>query len=144
MIAIDTNVLLRYLLDDDRAQSAKARRLIESHDVVLLTDAVLVETAWTLTGKRYGLDREEVCSVITRLFEDPAFRFEDDQIVWRALTDYRGIEPVRVGGKSRLAGFADALIANKARWIAERAGESLQGLYSFDRAAGVLPGVRLL
>ncbi len=142
MIAIDTNVLLRYLLDDDKTQSAKARRLIRRHESILLTDAVLVETVWTLTGKRYGLERDEISSVINRLFEEPAFCFENNQTVWRALGDYRNAEPIKVGSKHKVADFADALIANKARWIAEDAGHSFQGLYSFDAAAGALPGVR--
>ncbi|MDA0758984.1 MAG: type II toxin-antitoxin system VapC family toxin [Proteobacteria bacterium] len=142
MIALDTNVLLRYLLDDDKTQSAKARRIIGRHDEILLADAVLVETVWTLTGKRYGLDKDEICSVISHLFEEPAFFFEDDQTVWRALGDFRNAEPVTVGGKRKEADFADALIANKAQWIAANAGHSFQGLYSFDAAAGVLPNVK--
>ncbi len=44
MIAIDTNVLLRYLLDDDPQQSPKATALIKSGKPVLITDVVLVET----------------------------------------------------------------------------------------------------
>lgn len=143
MIAIDTNVLLRYLLDDDKTQSAKARRLIKRHDLILLTDAILVETVWTLTGKRYGLDKDEISSVITHLFEEPGFHFENDQVVWRALGDYRSAEPVKVGRKRKTADFADALIANKARWIAEDAGHVFQGLYSFDAAAGVFPDVKV-
>lgn len=143
MIAIDTNVLLRYLLDDDKTQSAAARRLIRRHGSILLTDAVLVETAWTLTGKRYGLGRDEMCSVISRLFEEPTFCFENDQTVWRALGDYRNAEPVKVGRRRKVADFADALIVNKARWSAENAGHSFQGLYSFDAAATALPGVKV-
>ncbi|HFE38753.1 MAG TPA: PIN domain-containing protein, partial [Gammaproteobacteria bacterium] len=48
MIAIDTNVLLRYLLWDDKPQAAKADRLINGTEPVLVTDVVLVETLWTL------------------------------------------------------------------------------------------------
>ncbi len=141
MIAIDTNVLLRYLLDDEKVQSSKARRLLRRHDSVLLTDTVLVEAVWTLTGKRYGLDRDDICSVINRLFEEPTFRFEHDQTVWRALGDYRAAEAVKVGGRRKRADFADALIVNKARLVAENAGESLQRVYSFDAAAGALAGI---
>jgi hypothetical protein len=56
--------------------------------------------------------------VIARQFEEPAFCFEDNQTVWRALGDYRNAEPENVGRKRKAADFADALIANKARWIA--------------------------
>ena len=53
MIAIDTNILLRYLLNDNEEQSRKARRLIKGENKVLVTDVVLVETLWTLKGKKY-------------------------------------------------------------------------------------------
>jgi predicted nucleic-acid-binding protein len=142
VIAIDTNVLLRYLLDDDKAQSAKARKLIRRHDRILLTDAVLVETTWTLSGKRYNLGKDDICQVISHLFEEPAICFEDNQTVWRALGDFRNADPIKVGKKRKAADFADALIANKSRWVAENAGYPFRGLYSFDAAAGELPNVK--
>ena len=59
MIAIDTNVLLRYLLDDDTEQSPKAKKIIMGTDKVLLTDIVITETVWTLKGKKYKLDKKQ-------------------------------------------------------------------------------------
>ena len=53
MIAVDTNMLLRYLLNDDAAQADIAASLIKGSDTVLITDVVLVETLWTLSGKKY-------------------------------------------------------------------------------------------
>ena len=50
MIAVDTNVLLRYILQDDVEQANKAASLIKKNSVVLITDVTLVETAWTLKG----------------------------------------------------------------------------------------------
>src|SRR5438552_11656093 len=61
MIAVDTNVLLRRLLDDDATQAEKARRLFETNESVLVTDVVLAETVWTLTGKRYGAGKGRPC-----------------------------------------------------------------------------------
>lgn len=58
MIAVDTNVLLRRLLDDDVVQTERARRLVEGAREVLITDVVLAETIWTLKGKRYKARRE--------------------------------------------------------------------------------------
>ena len=140
MIALDTNVLLRYLLNDDKAQSAKARRLVRKNDSILLTDVVLVETVWTLRGKRYAYDKGTICEVITRLFEEPAICFEDDQAVWRALMDYRNAKPVRVAGKVKIADFADALIVNKAKDQVVGMGQPFEGLYTFDAGARELPG----
>jgi predicted nucleic acid-binding protein len=53
VIAVDTNVLLRYLLWDDERQALKADRLMNGPAAVLITDVVLAETLWTLKGKKY-------------------------------------------------------------------------------------------
>lgn len=47
MLAVDTNVVVRFLLNDDPAQAAVARRLVENHDVRVPT-TVLLETEWVL------------------------------------------------------------------------------------------------
>lgn len=52
MIAVDTNVLLRYLLNDDAERDDTAAGLIKGSDTVLITDVVLVETLLTLGGKK--------------------------------------------------------------------------------------------
>ena len=93
----DCYLLLRYLLDDEKSQSAKAARLIAGSRPVLITDIVLVETFWTLRGKKYNLTRSELIHVIQQLFAESNLRFEDSQTVWRALNDYRLAIPVKVG-----------------------------------------------
>ncbi len=65
MIAVDTNVLLRYLLDDDAGQSKKASFIITGNSNILITDIVLTETVWTLKGKKYNLDKESIIKVIS-------------------------------------------------------------------------------
>lgn len=138
MIAIDTNVLLRYLLNDEPLQSAKAGKLISGQKVILITDVVLVETLWTLKGKKYQLGKTDCVAVLTALFKEPNFRFENGQVVWMALNDYRKAKSV--GGK--MADFSDALIVHKAKFIAGRHSETLSGMYTFDVAAQQLPGVK--
>lgn len=135
MIAVDTNVLLRYLLADDAGQYKKAKALIEKQRPVLITDVVLVETVWTLTGKRYGLDKIAICEVVRGLISDGAFWFESSQVVWSALMDYQDSKPVR--GKE--LDFADALIVHKAHYVADDNGHVLS-IYSFDKAVEQLPG----
>jgi len=138
MIAIDTNVLLRYLLDDDVEQSSKASHLITNKGRVLITDAVLVETIWTLGGKKYQLNKSALVNVVQALFQEQNICFENGQVVWMALNDYRNAKGVN--GKE--ADFADALIVNKARYISESQGCSFEGVYTFDRAAQKIPGAR--
>ncbi len=138
MIAIDTNVLLRYLLADDAGQHNKAKALIKGHRPVLITDVVLAETVWTLTGKRYLIDKQAICEVVRGLVGDGAFQFESSQVVWSALMDYRDSKSVR--GKK--LDFVDALIAHKARFVAIKEGHVLDGFYSFDKAVGQLEGTK--
>ncbi|MGD8176664.1 PIN domain-containing protein [Marinimicrobium sp. C6131] len=140
MIAIDTNVLLRYLLQDDKTQSQKAASLITGSVPVLVTDVVLVEAMWVLAGKRYGLNREAIAGVLSALFEEPNIVFEDGQTVWRALSDYKNARPVKVGGKKKSADFPDALIVNKAMRQAREWHQALEGVYTFDVAALEIPG----
>ena len=140
MIAIDTNVLLRYLLWDDKTQAARADNLINGSTPVLITDVVLVESLWTLKGKKYKLDKNAMIDVLNSLFEEPNICFEDGQTVWRALNDYRQAKPIKAGNKKREADFPDALIVNKAKFYAMEKGEVLNGVYTFDRAAQLIPG----
>lgn len=140
MIAIDTNVLLRYLLWDNKEQSAKADKLINGPAPVLITDVVLSETLWTLKGKKYKLDKAAIIDVVNSLFEEANIRFEDGQTVWRALNDYRQAKPVKVGGKKKEADFSDALVVNKAKFYTVENGEALDGVYTFDLAAQAIPG----
>ena len=143
MIAIDTNVLLRYLLWDDKTQAVKADKLINSSTPVLITDVVLVETLWTLKGKKYKLDKTAMIDVINSLFEESNICFEDGQTVWRALHDYREAKPVKAGNKKKEADFADALIVNKAKFYAMEKGEALNEVYTFDLAASATSTKRL-
>lgn len=142
MIAIDTNVLLRYLLDDDARQSKKASEIITGKDKVLITDIVLTETIWTLKGKKYKLDKESIIKVINTLFAEQNILFEDGQTVWRALSDYAKAKSIKVGNKRKDADFPDALIVNKAQYVANKLGEDLDGVYTFDVASQEIPGTR--
>ena len=129
MIAIDTNVLLRYLLKDDEAQAERARRVIEGGERVLITDVVLAETVWTLAGRRYRATRTDLIDLVHNLLQDANLRFEDDEVVWSALQAYRRTE----------ADFADALIVCKAEKLAAE-GDGLSAVYTFDDIALELPG----
>ena len=140
MIAIDTNVLLRYLLNDDIEQSPKAKKIITGIDKILLTDIVIIETVWTLKGKKYKLDKEHIIETIYKLFEEPNIVFEDGQTIWRALGDYTNAQAVKVGNKLKEADFPDALIVNKARYVTKQKKQILKCVYTFDKAAQEIPG----
>ncbi|MBW6510078.1 MAG: hypothetical protein K0A94_11120 [Desulfuromonadales bacterium] len=124
MIAIDINVLLRYLLEDDAHQFQKAAKLIFGQQKVLVTDVVLVETIWTLRGKKYQLNKDELVAVLQSLFQEPNIRFEDGQAVWVSLTNYRNAKPV----KGKEADVTDALIINKSKQVATKEKKLFEGL----------------
>lgn len=131
MIAIDTNILLRRLLEDEPRQLARVRRIFDTGEAILVTDVVLVETVWTLTGKRYRATRDQIAAVVTGLLQEPNILFEDRQAVWSALNDYL---------ETTAAGFADALVVNKSRQVAAGLGDALRAVYTFDQAALDLAG----
>ena len=128
MIAVDTNVLLRYLLRDDEAQAESSRRVIEGEERVLITDVVLAETLWTLIGRRYRASRADLIGVVDKLLQEPNILFEDDEVIWSALQAYRETD----------ADFADALIVFKALKMAAT-DDTLNVVYTFDTAALRLP-----
>lgn len=144
MIAIDSNVVLRRLLQDDAAQCLRVDRLFAAHAAILITDIVLVEVAWTLAGKRYRARREQIVAAIGGLMEEPNLVFEDRQALWAALCDYAEAEPVTTANGRRHADFADALLVRKARAIGASRGVPLVSTYTFDVPCQSLPGVRAL
>jgi uncharacterized protein len=62
MTSLDTNVVLRFLLDDIAEQTAKATQLIEN-STVYVTDVVVIEIVYVLE-KVYGLPRTDICALI--------------------------------------------------------------------------------
>lgn len=66
MIAVDTNVVLRFLVSDDPDQSARARELFASEQV-FIPDTVVLETAWVL-GYSYELNKTTIAAGLRRLF----------------------------------------------------------------------------
>lgn len=142
MIAIDTNVLLRYLLQDDEEQAAKATKLILGSDTVLITDVVLTETIWTLKGKRYNLSKEQIIDMVHALFAEPNFTFEDGQAVWGALKDYMNVKPIKSAGKPKQADFPDALIVNKSKRHGQLSKNKVSTIYTFDKAALEIDGTK--
>ena len=131
MIAIDTNVLLRYLIVDDEIQAKKATKLIESNQSVYISHVVLVETICILKGKKYKQKPENIDKVITALFEEANIVIQDDDLVWRALVDYRD----KAVEKHMKVDFPDALIRQIGKDAAAQNGEKFGGFYTFDTEA---------
>ena len=131
MIGLDTNVLVRYLAQDDRVQSPLATRFIEgslSQDKPgFISTIVLCEIVWVLETS-YEFDREQVATVLDGLLRTQQLKFQDLDAASQALRDFR----------TTRADYVDCLI--------QRLG-ALAGCthtVTFDRAAARIAGMRLL
>jgi predicted nucleic-acid-binding protein len=83
VLAVDTNVVLRLLVNDDARQGAVARRLFES-DETWIGVTVLLEAAWVLESV-YELSTDETVRALRGLLGLPNVRVEDPGVVAAAL-----------------------------------------------------------
>ena len=108
MIALDTNVLVRYLVEDDAKQSAAAAalidRVISDGDTLFVSHIVVCETVWVLRIS-YHVGRPEIAEVLRNLFRARHLTFGAVDQLLRALDAF-------VAGKGD---FADYLIREHAR-----------------------------
>ena len=131
MAALDTNVLLRFLLQDDPKQSASATRLVRAAgaagDSLYVSISVVLEMEWVLRS-RFKLSKAAVVQTFLSLLETVELRFERTSALEWALNQY----------EETSADFSDCLHAA----LASQAGE--QPLWTFDKAAARVHGARLL
>lgn len=121
MTGLDTNVLVRYLTQDDPGQARTATTIIEETIAdggrLLLHPVALCELVWVLETA-YGQDRAEVAAVLERILRTAQFEIPDKETAWKAWTDFR----------SGRADFADYLMGHDHR----RSGADTT--ITFDRA----------
>ena len=88
MIVLDTNVLVRYVTQDDEEQARDAGQLIEIYDSVpksmLIPNEVIIETVWVLESC-YKRARNEIQAFLRQLAQVEAFAFQDDDLVREAI-----------------------------------------------------------
>jgi predicted nucleic-acid-binding protein len=93
MIGLDTNVLVRYLVQDDVAQARRATRLIEqasrSDERLFVNPIVLCELVWVLESA-YDCSRADIANTLETLFRAAAFEIGEKDAAWWALECYRG------------------------------------------------------
>ncbi len=105
MQGVDTNVLVRYLVQDDPVQSAKAAQLIEQEDSeevsFFINAIVLCELVWVLESA-YDYPRSLIVKVLEQILKTKQFHIHEPDLLWRALSGY----------KNNGADFADHYIAS--------------------------------
>jgi predicted nucleic-acid-binding protein len=84
MLAVDTNVVVRYVTQDHAEQSAKAKTLIDGNDVFVPT-TVLLETDWVLRSG-YEFTRSEIAAALRSFAGLPHVTLEDPVLAFQALT----------------------------------------------------------
>lgn len=88
MLAIDTNIVVRFLRGDDPEQAARARTLLETQ-AVLLISTVLLESEWVLRNG-YRLDRSHVIEVLRAFAYLPNVQLQEPDRVARAFVWAQG------------------------------------------------------
>ena len=115
-IIADTNLLLRFVVNDDPVQYKLALDILEHAEAVVVTNIALCEFAWVLRS-RYGASREDIAATIVQLRETR------NTVLDNAAVD-AGLAVLNAG-----ADFADGVIAYEGRWVG---GETF---VSFDKKA---------
>jgi predicted nucleic-acid-binding protein len=122
VIGIDTNVLVRHIVQDDDEQARAATRLIETRctagDPGLISLVVLCELVWVLDCG-YGYDRDTIVRLLRRLLAVDDLRIEGSELAWQAVGLYEK-------GK---ADFADYVIG------LSHSAQGAEITYTFDRQA---------
>jgi predicted nucleic-acid-binding protein len=127
MLGLDTNVLVRLLIEDDAAQTRRARKLVATaiaeEETVLVSLPVLLETEWVLRS-RYEVPPETILGLFRAALEARELAFEDEAAVEEALFNWQDSQ----------SGFSDCLIVAHNRQLGCRL------TATFDAQAARLPG----
>jgi len=130
VIGLDTNVLVRYIMQDDEQQALLASRLMESltaEEPGFVSLVCVIELGWVLAGA-YGLNREQLSQAFEALLRTKEVVVDRAENVWQALRVFQAGH----------ADFADALIERVG------AGAGCRQTVTFDRGAAKHAGMVLL
>lgn len=130
MIALDTNVLVRFVVADDAAQAAQARALVErtvrGGDSLFVSDVVLCEFVWVLQAA-YRFPRATVAETLVRLLAARSLAYRDSAALARAVesftfgkgdfADYVVLAHARAAGCESVATF-DRVLTKEAGFVA--------------------------
>jgi predicted nucleic-acid-binding protein len=127
---LDTNILVRYLTQDDPDQSKLANHLMESlssEAPAYISLVVITELVWVLLGP-YQASKPQVIHALQQLLRTSAVLVERADLVWQALQSYEAVN----------ADFSDCLIARLGMSAA------CSRTLTFDQKAAKLEGMKLL
>lgn len=91
MIGLDTNILVRYLVQDDPGQSKLATNFIEKcseENPAFISGIVLCELIWVLETA-YDYPKKNIADVLEKILKTRQFKIHHPETLWQALRDYR-------------------------------------------------------
>jgi predicted nucleic-acid-binding protein len=130
VIGLDTNVLVRYIMQDDTRQSPLASKLVESLTADapgFVTLVSVVELVWVMESC-YALERAQLGDALEGLLRTKEFVVERAETIWKAVRVFR----------DGSADFADCLIERCA------ASAGCERTMTFDRNAAKTCGMSLI
>jgi predicted nucleic-acid-binding protein len=131
VIGLDSNVIVRYLAQDDPRQAAAATRLIEGSLTAeargFVSIVTLAEVVWVMSSN-YRAARAAVADIVEGLLTAPQLAIEKADVIWRALRAFRDSK----------ADFSDAVIVELGR------DAGCSKTVTFDRQAAGHPGFEAL
>ena len=130
MIGLDTNVLVRYIMQNDLHQSYKAATLIDGLSINKqgnISKITIVEVMWVLESC-YDLDKEQISKVAEGLLKSKELHKECVELLWQAF---------KLFNQSN-ADFSDCLI------LVTCQRDGCQKVYTFDKKASKLKGMTLI
>lgn len=126
MKGLDTNVLVRYLVQDDPQQAKRAERYIED-GLCYINHIVLCEFVWVLDAA-YKFERNVIGGVLEQILVTAEFDIEDRDLAHAAVTDFQRTK----------ADFADCLISRR------NAAAGCESTGTFDKGVKGIAGFTLL
>ena len=130
MIGLDTNIVVRYLAQDDPVQSPQATRIIEHRltedEPGFISLVTMAEIVWVL-DRLYGMSNREIAGAVERMLQADTLSIQNEQEVFAAMTILR----------AAAGSFSDGLIAALGAWA------GCSSTLTFDRRATRLKGFQL-
>ncbi len=131
MIGLDTNVLVRYLVEDDEGQHKKAVTLIDSYagkkSSIFINNIVICELIWVLE-RAYHYQKTQLIPLLKDILATVEFSFEDHKILWMSMLEYETVG----------ADFSDILISNL------NITKSCTNSFTFDKKASNLQSFTII
>jgi predicted nucleic-acid-binding protein len=131
MVGIDTNVLVRYVTEDDEIETSLAAKLIDKYlgakNSIFINNIVVCELIWVLI-RLYQYNKPEIINLLKEMLATIEFTFEDQSLLLRCVLDYA----------EKDADFADILIGNI------NLNQKCKTTFTFDKKASALKSFEII